>query len=277
MTIKDNTKNYFEFGAFLEKSNASVITRENLERLLTEKLKNHSKISNFSMLDVGSSDGEMSLPLAVWLKEQFDNFKYVAVEPEKPAFEKLNKRMKAQKIDFAETNNLTVEKYFETKKNEEAIFDFILFAQSFYHIPKNEWEEIISDSRRLLKPAGYLMIILDSSEGQSYELADLITENKTRFDTLEFGELYFAEDIEEFLDKNGIKYSEDKFTRYTVIKENEKQLYNFARYLAFLYRTFPEKILENYEAEVGKFLERHKKDGKYMLEDIVKIVILEKV
>jgi len=276
MTIKDNAKNYFEFSAFLEKSNASVITRENLEGVLTEKLKNQSRVSNFSMLDVGSSDGEMSLPLALWLKKQFNRFNYVAIEPEKPALDKLNEQIKNQNIDFAETHNLTIEKYLETKKSEETIFDLILFTQSFYHIPKNEWGEIISDSMRLLKPSGHLMIVLDSSEGQSYELVDLITENRTRIDTLEFGELYFAEDVEKFLDKNGIKYSEDKFTRFIVIEENEKQLYNFTRYLAFLYRTFPEKILENYKTEVGKFLERNKKDGKCILEDTVKIVILGK-
>ena len=132
MVIKDKVKNYFEFSAFLKKTSASDITRENLKRILAERLRNYSKVFAFSILDIGSSDGEMSLPLAIWLKKQFDKFKYVAIEPEKPAFNRLNRRIKNQKIDFAETNNLTVEKYFETKKNEEAIFDLILIAQSFY-------------------------------------------------------------------------------------------------------------------------------------------------
>ena len=266
MKSESKTKTYSEFRAVLESSDLPEVIRENLKHILEERLKKIPRESSFSMLDVGSSDGEMSLPLAQWLNGSFSNFRYTAIEPEKPALKKLNERIQTQGIDYAETSNLTIEQYLETKKQEEGQFDFILFSHVFYHTPKEEWGEVIRDSQRLLKPDGFIIVVLASFEGQACKLLDLVTENKTRVDTLEFGNLYYAEDMEGFLQKKGTKYYVDKFPVHFFVSEGEQKLLNFAQLLGFLYRTFPEKILANYRDELQEFLERIKKGDKYILE-----------
>lgn len=271
------TQNYPELRAVIESSNLPDITRDNLKRVLEARLKETPRGSNFSMLDVGASDGEMSLPLAQWLKGNFSNFRYTAIEPERPAFEKLNERIQNQGIDYAEASNLTIEQYLETKKQDEGQFDFILFSHVFYHIPKETWGVVIRDSQRLLKPSGFIAVVLDSFERRSAsELADLITENKTRVDTLEFGDLLYAEDMEEFLTKNRIEYFADSFSTNIFIQEDGQELYNFARTLAFLYRTFPEKILANHKDDLEKFMGKTKQGNRYVLEDISKIITFGK-
>lgn len=271
---RNPTKNYPEFKAVLESSNLPEVIRENLKRVLGEKLKSLPSDSNLSMLDVGSSDGEMSLPLAQWLKKHFSNFRYAAIEPEEPAFETLNTRIKTQGLDYAEASNLTIEKYLETKKGEEGIFDFILFSHVFYHIPEDKWGEVIANSQRLLKPNGFIAVVLDSFEGQAHELLDIITEDKTRVDTLEFGNLYYAEDMENLLTNKGIKYSVDSFSTNIFIPEDTRELHNFARVLAFLYRTFPGKILASHKEDVEKFMKRTKQTNRYVLEDKAKVISL---
>ncbi len=276
MKSESKTKNYPEFRAVLESSDFPEVVRENLKLILGKKLKDIPKDSAFSMLDVGSSDGEMSLPLAQWIKGNFDNFRYTAIEPEDPAFKKLNERIQHESITYTESHNFTIDQYLNTKKKEKEMFDFILFSHVFYHIPKEKWDEVIMDSQRLLKPNGFIIVVLDSLEGQAYELLDLVTENKTRVDTLEFGDLCYAEDMEDFLKKKGIEYSEDKFPVHIFVSEGEQKLLNFARLLGFLYRTFPEKILANYSDELREFLERIKRGDKYILEDINKAIAFGK-
>jgi len=274
MEIDKRTKNYPELKAVLESSNLPDITRDNLKRILERKLKETSRDSNFPMLDVGPSDGEMSFPLVEWLGTRFANFHYVAVEPEKEAFDKLNQRI-AQKGDYRFVSyNVTLKDYLETVKEEEGIFDVALFSYVFYHFPKETWATIISDSQRLLKKDGLTIIVLDSYEGRLWEMRSLITEGK--IDTLEFGDLYFAQDMEEFLETMGIRYFTDKFTVHISIKGDDQKLFNMARALAFLYRTFPEKILAEHKKELIGFLEETKIGERHVIEDNMRAIAFRK-
>jgi len=272
--MNKEVKNYPELRAYLEGSNESNITRKNLRRIFDEKLKDFPEDKLFSMLDVGSSDGEMSFPLAKTLRQEFNKFRYTAVEPEKPAFDRLNQIIREQNVGWAKTYNLTIEEYLKKVKGKKDLFDLILFAQSLYHMPKEEWDEIISNSLRLLKPNGIIIIILDSHKGEAYRLKNLIMQGKA--DTLEFGDLYSAEDLEDLLNKKGIEYLIEKFSIYMFVKRGKNKLFEFARHLAFLYRTFPERILSNNKDEVGQFLESIQKDGEYILENDVKVIIFRK-
>lgn len=273
--MTNDVKNYPELRAYLEGSNESDITRENLKQILENQLADYPLDYPLCLLDVGSSDGEMSFPLVRWLKEKFVNFRYTAIEPEKPAFERLLERIKKADVDCTETHNLTVEEYLNrVAKEKSKVFDLILFSQSFYHMPKDEWNWIITDTIRLLKPKGFCIIILDSHQGPAYELKDMITQG--RVDTLEFGDLYSAEDMESFLSGKSIQFSTEKFPVYIFVQDNEQKLSEFSRHLAFLYRTFPKKILTAHKEEIVEFLKRCKKDNKYVLENIVKIIIFRK-
>src|SRR3989338_1478456 len=274
--MTDSIKNYPELRYYLEGSNESDITRDNLKKILGTKIATYSSDYNFSMLDVGASDGEMSLPLAQWLSEHFSNFSYTGVEPEVPAFAKLNERIKERNINYATTHNLKVEQYLERTRDKKELFDFIMFAQSMYHMPKEEWDNIVESSIRLLKPKGFVIALLDSFEGEAYKLVDEMTGNKTRVDTLAFGDLYSAEDLEHFLSRKNISYSTEHFSIFAFVKEDRKKVEDFARHLAFLYRTSADKILKDYRTSAAKFLEEIKKDNKYGLENVVKAIIFHR-
>jgi hypothetical protein len=267
-------KNYQEFNTWLDGSNQSRITQQALKKILQKKFAFITAPTQFRMLDVGSSDGEMSLPLVLWLKKKFPNLEYTAIEPERPAFEKLSEVIKRLSLDYAEIYRQTIEEYLIKMRNEVVIFDFILFAQSFYHMPMNEWDQIIADSRRLLKRDGIIIVILDSHKGAAYELKNLITND--RADTLEFGDLYSAENMEHFLEKQGISYTVEKLPTKMFVLNKEQSLYNIARHLGFLYRTFPEKILRNHKQEVERFMKQNKRDDKFVIENIVKVIVFGK-
>lgn len=270
------TKNYPEFRAILESSNLPEVVRDNLKPIIWNKLKDLPGDHVFSMLDVGSSDGEMSLPLVESLKGNFNNFKYTAIEPEESGFQKLNQRIQVKGITYAESHNVTIEQYLDTRKADQEMFDFILFSHVFYHVPKDKWDKVISGSLRLLKQNGFIVAVLDSFDSQAYKLLDLITENKTRVDTLEFGNLYSAEDMEEFLTKRGMRHSIDQFSININIPKNEQKLSNLARCLAFMYRVFPDRILADYKDELEEFLKETKTGGKYIVEDVNKVIVLNR-
>jgi len=275
MTYK-NIINYPEFRLYLEHSNHSDVTRYSLEKILDKKLSAYPSDYDLSILDVGPSDGEMSLPLDQWLRNKFLNFKYTAIEPEKLAFSRLNERVKNREIEYSTTHNLKIEQYLENTKDEKELFDFVLFAHSFYYMPKEEWDNIIESSIRLVKPKGLVIVVLDSYEGEAYKLVNVITDNKTRVETLEFGNLYSAEDMEKLLKRKGIIHTTEQFPINILIKNEKGKKENFARHLVFFYRTFTYKILDNYKEPTERFLEEIKKDGKYILENIVKVIIFEK-
>ena len=274
MTTENKIKNYPEHRSILENSDIADTTCERLRLILDREISARPKNKPFHVFDVGPSDGEMSFPLVEWLGTKFANFRYVGVEPEKEAFDKLNQRV-VQKGDYRFASyNVTLKNYLETVKEEEGIFDVALFSYVFYHFPKDTWARIISDSQRLLTKDGLTIIVLDSCEGRLWEMRSLITKGK--IDTLEFGDLYFAQDMEKFLETMGIRYFTDKFSVHISIKDDEQKLFNMARVLAFLYRTFPEKILAKHKKELIEFLEETKTGKKHVIEDNMKAIAFKK-
>jgi hypothetical protein len=127
-----------------------------------------------------------------------------------------------------------------------------------------------------LKPKGLAIVVLDSYQGEVYKLLNVITDNKTRVDTLEFGNLYSAEDMEKLLNRKDIMHTTEQFPINIFIKDEKGKKENFARHLAFFYRTFTDNILDNYKEPTERFLEEIKKDDKYILENIVKVIIFGK-
>lgn len=275
MTNKNDIRNYFELRDYQEGSNTSDITRKNIIRVFNKLFGKKDSSKPFRMLDVGSGNGNLSLPFVCWVKQKFKKFHYTAVEPELPAFEKLNESIKENKISYAEIYNLKFEEYLKAVGKNNGLHDFILFSQSWYHFPKEEWKVIIKNVLSLLKKNGIILIVMDSHLGEAYKLKDLITKGKA--DTLKFGGLYSAEDLENFLSKEGIRYSTEKFPVYMFTQDSERKLFVLARRLAFLYRTFPEKILKKYKNELKKFLEASRMTGKYyVLENLVRMIIIRK-
>ena len=264
-------RNYPELKTYLESSDETKTTLKNLLRVLKTELICLNANKPFNMLDIGSSDGELTLPLVDSLREQFPDFKITALEPEKSAFKKFVKETKDKKVFKAK--NLTVQEFLHKNEYGKESYNFIFYSQCWYHFPKKEWDYIFNRSLALLKKNGIIAIVLDSHQGAAYKLKDLITGGKA--DTLEYGDLFSAEDVENFMDKKGVKYSTFSFPIYVFIKNNNEKLINFSRTLAFLYRTFPDEILK-YKSEVQRFLEENRNSHLYSLENRVKAIIVRK-
>lgn len=118
------------------------------------------------------------------------------------------------------------------------------------------------------------MIVMDSHTGDAYALKDIITNGKE--DTLAFGDLYSAEDIEAFLSVQGVAHTTTLFPVYIRIPINDTSLAVCARRLAFLYRTSPEKLLTLYQDEIAQFLASHKKNGEYAVPNMTKVIMVKK-
>src|SRR3989338_6894451 len=127
----------------------------------------------------------------------------------------------------------------------------------------------------LLRAGGLVSIINDSHQGEAYKLKDKVTNGKPA--TLEYGHLHSAEVIENALTGNKIKFDETSFPVYLYIKDNEQRLEMLARHLAFLYRTFPERILTDYSDDLKQMLTESLKVGNHFtIENRVKIITFKK-
>lgn len=258
-------RNYNEHSVYLESSDVVQSSLKNLMNVIVTKLE-------FSVLDVGCGDGTFSLELLSEIKKLRTNTNWYALEPEKSAYENFVKKIKEKNLGYIKYENITFQDFFWKNKEKSEEFDFILLSHSFYHFPKDEWSNILSQSRRLLKKGGFIVIILDSRNSSVYGLRKLITNNK--IETLEYGYLHFAEDLEEMLKLNGVDFEEFFFFGSKYIKDNENKLNELARYLAFLYRTYPERILLKYKKELNEMLEKNREGDLFKMENLTKLILL---
>jgi len=270
--MDNDVKNYPELKAYLEGSDETKTTLMGLTEILKTTVNGFDVNQNFVMLDVGCSDGELTLPLINNLKKIIPNLNLMAIEPESAAYQKFIE--KVQNLDFIKHENIRIQQFLRNQQGKKDLFNFIMFSQSFYHFHKKEWKLIIESANQLLGKNGFIAIILDSHQCEAYKLKDLITNGKA--ETLEFGDLYSAEDMEKFLKTNGIKFKTFSFPIYLYVKADGKRLSNCARHLSFLYRTYPDRILPKYENKVRGLLENNKKNEDYYIRNLVKVVLFQK-
>jgi len=269
----DIAKNYPELKNYLDLSDETQVTLAKLQEILPKRLDRFPKDKPFHMCDVGSGDGDLTLPLIDFLHERYKRFKLIAIEPDPAPFEKLMERIREKGWNFVHGENLTFQAFLRKHPNLSNQFDFILFSQVFYHFPKEEWEMIFKGAVRLLKDQGLIIIIIDSHHGPAYKLKDLITGGKAV--TLEYGDLHSAEDVEAFLDRLDVKYTSISFPIYLYVRDEPRKLEVFTRILCFIYRTFPQYILPKYREQVHQFLEENKRNGFYAVENRIKAIIIE--
>jgi len=267
--------NYIEHGSYLENSDETQATINNLIAAIDPFLHKFNKNEKFLMLDVGCGDGTFTFSLINEIAKIVPEFGLLSIEPEAPAYKKFAEKAQKSNIRCIKHENATIQQFLKDNLDQQEIFDLIMFSQSFYHLPMEEWGFIIGQSDRLLKNGGLAAIILDSYGGEAYKLKDTITEGKAV--TLEFGDFYSAEDIEKFLKMKNVVFKSSSFPVQLFVKDDDKKLENFSRQLAFLYRTYPELILPKYKEDVSGLLEKNKKDEKYYIENLVKIVTFHKL
>ena len=255
--------------AYLEASDETRSTARNLSAILRNEFSSYSR--SFHMLDVGCSDGDLTFSLVPGLLEMFPDFSLLGLEPEIIAHGKfMGRKVRGGSI---EAENLRIQEFLDRAEARES-FDYIQFVQCWYHFPRDDWGFVFDGSYSLLKRNGVMIITLDSHSSEIYKLKDLIMEGRS--DTLEYGDAFCAEDVERFLCERDIIHRTVQFPVYIHVKDDGQKLQKFARTLAFLCRTYPEKILSGYESEISDLLERNKRGNGYRVENLVKSLIVRK-
>lgn len=263
---------YEEFRKYLDETDATQTIARKLVEIINTRFQGYSSDTPFSILDVGASDGELTMLVTHAAQERFRNAQAVALEPEEEAFVRL--REKTNLTENISASNKTLQSFLQEYKDESELFDCVVLSHCWYHFPKSEWEEIMNGIRALLKPGGVATIVMDSHMGDAYALKDIITNRKE--DILTFGYLSSAEDIEAFLSAQGVAHTTTSFPLYMRIPVNDTSLAVCVRRLAFLYRTFPEKLLTLYQDEIAQFLASHKKNGEYTVPNMTKVIMVKK-
>jgi len=270
------TKNYDEHIAFLRNSDQSQVIAKQIVKSLELNFKFYRyQQAPFQIFDIGCGDGTFTFLYLKFLNKLVSVIQLTAIEPETPAYNVFTQRIVEKNYTWVTHQNISLQEFLKSTASKSSLYDFVLFAHCFYHFPKEEWEPILDGSIRLLRAGGLISIINDSHQGEAYKLKDRITRGKP--DTLEFGDLHSAEDIEYLLNERGIKYGESSFPVCLYVKDDKQKLESLARHLAFLYRTFPEKILANYRDDLEQMLAESRKAGSYYkIENIVKIIAFGK-
>jgi len=272
LTGYEGVQNYSELKAYLDGCDETYRTLQSLLTIFSNEFSGCDKASTFRMLDVGCSDGELSIPLYKEIRKIIGNLNVTAIEPEADAIKKFDEKIKG--MSFLKSRNITVQEYIKQAGKEIEMFNFILFAQCWYHFPKDDWDFILNEAFRRLHDNGLLVILLDSHRGPAYKLKYLITTGKA--DTLEFGDLFSAEDVENLLIRNRAKFDVVTFPIYVEVNDQGRKVEDFARHLSFLYRTYPEKLLSRFKNEIIEYMNECKKSNCYVLENIVKMIIVAK-
>lgn len=265
--------NYNELTEYLKGTNEAQETADNLVKTLAPYLKERDKTKLLRILDVGCSDGTFTFLYARQLRKLAPRIHLTAIEPEIPAYKKFVQRVKDENYDWVSYENIRIQEFLKRGGGEQ--YDLILFSQCWYHFPKDEWDFILDGAIKHLAEDGLIIIILDSHDCEAYKLKDRITGGKP--DTLEFGDLHSAEDIEKLLKERNIEYGETSFPIYIFVKDDEQKFSRLARYLAFLYRTTAERILNDYQEDLETMIAESKKSGShYTIENRVKIITFKK-
>ena len=269
-----HASNYREYAVFLKGSNQPQVTAEQMVDYLAPDLGRNQHIP-FKIFDVGCGVVTFTFLYLKSLNKSVSTIQVTAIEPETPAYNVFAQRVAERGHNWIQHQNITFQEFLKSNASNSSLYDFILFAHCFYHFPKEGWKSILDGTQRLLRVGGLVHIINDSHQGEAYKLKGKVTRGNTA--TLEYGYLHSAEDIENVLARNGIKFSETSFSVHLYIKDNEQRLEMLARHLAFLYRTFPEKIYPQYRNDLVQMLEESRKvEGRYTIENKVKIITFKK-
>lgn len=253
------TTNYQELSNYLDHTDSVEVTADHIANVLSMALLTDTT-KKYYVLDVGCSDGRLT-NLIGRISNQLGllPFSILAIDPEQEAIENF-RRNKSYKVDAARED---IQSLLQRNLGSGPEFDYIQFAQSWYHFPREDWSFILYGALSLLKQDGLISIILDSEQGEIYSLKNRITKGQP--ETLEYGDFVFAEDIQRFLDEREIQYSEFSFP--VTLKGNRDAI---ARSLAFLYRTDANRILGDFTKQFGQMLDRNKVGKGFAIENQVK-------
>lgn len=194
---------------------------------------------SFSILDVGSADGELLGQVVGLLRAALDiNVHCVAVEPDPVAFARLEvtaallRKPTRVTIDCIEANIEDVMAGRWPMPIDK--FDCILCSHVFYHF--KDWLGSIAHFLSWLTPEGCIVVVLDSYDSPIYQFREsleaMLGQHAVR---QEYGNLTSAEDFLEFLQSSGLSYSYKELDWKLILMPN-RLIADLEDMLTFLYR-----------------------------------------
>jgi len=267
-------KNYIQNKAYLQGSNQPQATAHYLVHFLESFIPVNLQTPLY-ILDIGAGDGTFTFIYSDALKQSIPDLMVTAIEPEIPAYNAFAQKVKNCKYDWIKHHNTNLQDFLKGKVGNETKFNLNLFAQSFYHFPRQDWSSLLEGTTSLLRNDGLTVMMLDSHNSQAYSLKDKLVRGKPA--TLEFGYLHSAEDVEQFLTQRKTKYKVISFPVHLFIRDDERKVERLARHLSFLYRLFSEDIISSNKTYLETMLRDSRRIGdNYILENRVKIIIFKK-
>ena len=184
-------------GFYLISKNTNEYGREGV---LMKVLKAYvlSKITKNSLLDIGSGQGNLAIPLSKLFNDTF------IVEPYRKFFDA------TIKLGSGRINGLI--KKWEEANLENRQFNLILAIHIFYYIPKKYWLKQLKRMIDILDRNGRIVVVLQSKESRLYTLPNKFLKHESRIN---------SEELMQVLHDAGIKFTSHKLK--TEIWANNKK------------------------------------------------------
>lgn len=190
--------------------------------------------SNSKVLDVGAGDGRLTQYLAQHLSVQID-----ALEPDHVLYKKLRKRQ----IPVI-AHHATAQTFFDKNKNFLR-YNAIICSHILYHIPPQNWLDLLNGLMGMLKDGGFIVFYIISSNSPIFHLFTEITKYTEKRYRLsgKHGGFVYGEDFCEMLQKEKIPYCEESI-RWKIPSGLTCMTGSFYMdYLSFIFKLSPLEII----------------------------------
>ena len=225
-----------------------------------------SKSSSFSILDVGSADGELLAELVGLLRARSDiELHCVAVEPDPVAFARLevtSALLRKQARVIIDCIQGTIQDVITRKHAIPLVtFDCILCSHVFYHL--KDWLGVIATFTSLLNREGCVVVILDSFKSPIYQFRESLEITLGNHGAIQdYGDLISAEDFLAFLKSSGLSYSHRELD-WNLAFTQDHLIADLEGVLTFLYR-FGVNGRKNVKRAVQKFAKKFSSGQVYV-------------
>lgn len=197
--LSKNTNEYGKDGVLIRALNAHVLP----------------KVTKNSLLDIGSGQGSLAIPLSKVFKET------VTVEPDKKFFDQLIKMGRGRISGFNK-------KWEET--NLERRFNLILAIHIFYYIPPKYWLKQLKRMLDALDRKGKIVIVLQSKLSRLYKFPNQFLEKESQIN---------SEKLMENLKFHNIKFISYKL-HTTIWANNRKKTITLGNFLLDAHNVSPD-------------------------------------
>jgi hypothetical protein len=228
-----------------------------------------------SILDIGSSDGELIKQVVEKISEKYTDLKIelFALEPDSIPFQKLNNiTFKNSQVEFRPLQ-LSFDDFINSSILTNRQYSFVLGTHILYHFNFDDWNTIIRSIVNLLSLNGKAILTIDSDDSPIYEKKGSIDDaikNKNIFGfdkekstkTNNYGGYHFANELEVILKEfNYTSLSLD--SRLEITRNTNRTDSNLVNAISFLHRI--SVISKEAQTRIENLFEYSLSENKYVI------------